>query len=182
MDPALRWMSEQVCGSQGSDQNLAYRLRLALNPFTLFGISVGSEKDRQWAIKLLSRAFQDLDGEFFRKVTDGVKALKANDPNQSLEVRYFFFYVYDFLRRNAASEPTLLEVRVLTKRIWAITRLTGRRPSLPLPSYRPTFEAKISAEIERMPKQKWSRHSKALGLHLPPAKRGRKRANSGRKI
>lgn len=168
-------MIEKVCGSPGSDQHLVYQLRLALNPFAVFGVPVKSEEERQWAIKLLSKAFDDLDKDFFPRLASGVEALRANDPNQSREVKYFLFRAYDYLRRNAAREPAHADVVKLTKRVWAIALLTGRIPDLPLPRYKPEFEAKISDKIDRLPKQKWSRHTKAMGLQLRHAKAGRPR-------
>jgi hypothetical protein len=162
-------------GQAGSHQHLAYRIRNALNPIKIFGLFwTASEEEKQWAIDLLAKAYNDCNFNFIRGQSDGLKKLSLSKPDTSRDPRFFLFLAYKFLRRTKGILPFRNDTIQLTKRIWAITRLTQSLPELPLPDYKPTFQRKIKIEIDRLTEQKWSSHSKALGLEFSPAKRGPK--------
>lgn len=158
-----------------SHEHLAYRIRAALNPVTLFDVvSTYRESEHQWAVKQLARAYNDYDLEFFRDQREGLKRLKINNPTTSRDPRFFLSRAYNFLRRSSGIPPFRSDTFRLAERMWAIARLRQRIPELPLPAYKPSFEREIRSEIEHLPTQKWSRHSEALGLEFSPAKRGPK--------
>ncbi len=161
-------------GKIGSNQYLAYRIRSALNPIEIFGISTYSAKERQWAIEQFAKAYNDYDLGFIRDQLDGLKKLGLSDPTTSRDPRFFLSRAYNFLRRTSGTLPFQNDTISLAKRIWAIVRLTQRLPGPPLPDYKPDLERKIQLEIDRLPEQKWSRHCKALGLEFSKAKRGPK--------
>ncbi len=165
---------ELTSGKIGSNQYLTYRIRSALCPVEIFGLSTYSEEEFQWAIKQITQAYEDYDLRFFRNQLEGLKKLSLSDPTISRDPRLFLSRAYDFLWRTSGILPFQNDTISIAKRIWAIVRLTQRLPGLPLPDYKPDFERKIQLEIDRLPEQKWSRHCKALGLEFSKAKRGPK--------
>jgi hypothetical protein len=168
---------ELTSGKAGSAQNLAYRIRNGLCPITVFGICLGSEEERQWAIEQIALAADDYDASFFRKLADGLEQVKANNPSDKKDPKYFLLRAYGFLKRQLKEErlPFRQETIDLAERQWAIVRLTGHIPDLPLPDY-PNLERKIEIEIrDHLPSQKWSRACKTFKLKFSPAKRGPKK-------
>ena len=161
-------------GKIGSNQYFAYRIRSALNPIEIFGISTYSAKERQWAIEQLATAYDDYDLGFIRDQLDGLKKLSLSNPATSRDPHFFLSRAYNFLRRTSGTLPFREDTIRLTKRIWALARLTQSQPKLPLRNYEPEFERKIRLEIDLLPEQKWSRHCKAFGFEFSPAKRGPK--------
>ena len=121
---------ELTSGKAGSAQNLAYRIRNGLCPITVFGICLGSEEERQWAIEQITQAADDYDASFFRKLADGLKQLKANNPSEKKDPKYFLLRAYGFLKRQMKEErlPFRQEVIDLAERQWAIVRVTGHIP------------------------------------------------------
>jgi len=164
-------------GKIGSNQYLAYKIRSALCPIEVFGLSTYSEEEFRWAIKQITQAYEDYDLRFFRDQLDGLEKLRVSNPSASRDPRFFFFRAYNFLRRTSKILPFRNDTISLAMRIWAITRLTQSLPGLPLPDYEPGFERKIRLEIDRLPEQRWSRHCKALGFEFSKAKRGPKPKN-----
>lgn len=170
-----KW-DELIHGIIGSNQYLAYRIRHALNPIEIFGVSTYSEEEFQWAIELLAKAYADYDLEFLQAQADGLKKLKEFNPTVSPNNPTWFLYrAYNFLRRrNEGKPPFRIQTIELTERLWVITRLTQNIPELPLPNYDEAFERKIQMGVDSLPTQKWSRQIKKLGLVFTPAKRGPK--------
>jgi hypothetical protein len=168
---------ELTSGKAGSALNLAYRIRNGLCPImTVSEICLGSEEERQWAIEQITRAADDYDASFFRTLADGLKQLKANNPSEKKDPNFFLLRSYGFLKREMKKKrlPFRQEVIDLAERQWAIVRVTGHIPHLPLPDYDPNLERKIEIEIsDHLPSQKWSRACKTFGLKFSPAKRGR---------
>jgi hypothetical protein len=164
---------ELTSGKAGSAQNLAYRIRNGLCPITVFGIELGSEEERQRTIEQITQAANDYDGEFFRKLADGLKELKASNPSVEKDPKYFLLRVHRFLKREQKRLPCRRETFDLAARMWAIVRVTGRLPTLPLPDFPPAQERKIRIEIDLLPPQNWNRAGKTLGLKFSSAKRGR---------
>ena len=171
-------LEELTVGKIGSNQYLAYQIRSALNPIKIWGMSVPSEKEKQWAIDLLAKAWENYDFDFIRGQADGLEKLSLNDSAHSRDPRFFFFHAYNFLQRTKAILPFRNETILLAKRIWAIARLTGRIPDLPLPDYKPDLERKIRIEINNLPQRKWYSDCKTLGLEFRRAKPGPKSKNN----
>jgi hypothetical protein len=167
-------LEELTVGKIGSNQYLAFRIRFALNPIKIWGMSAPSEKERQWAIDLLAKAWENYDFDFIRGQLDGLEKLRLSDSARSRDPRFFLSRAYNFLQRTKGVLPFRLETISLAKRLWATANLTRHLPDLPLPEYEPAIERKISREMNKLPRQKWSRHFHALGLEFSPAKRGRK--------
>jgi hypothetical protein len=163
---------ELTSGKTGSAQNLAYRIRNGLCPQTVFGIDLRSEEERQWATKQIAQAANDYDADFFRKLANGIKELKANIPSEKKDPKYFLLRAHSFLKREKKNLPFRNEVIDLARRMWAIARLNGHIPNLPLKDY--GSEREILIAIGHLPEQKWSRHFEALGLKFSKAKRGPK--------
>jgi hypothetical protein len=174
MNESLQLMIEKTRGRAGSNQHLAYEIQSALNPVLIFGFLTPSEEDRQSAIARQAEAFTDYDMAFLRNLVDGLEALKENNLFAARDPQFSLYRAYDFISRKSAAFPRKNEVIELTLRVWAIARLSGRLPVLPLPNYSPESEKKIQREIESLPQQKWSRHFEALRLSFRPAKRGPK--------
>ena len=164
---------ELTRGKAGSAQNLAYRIRNGLCPMTVFEIFLGSEKERQWAIEQITKAADDYDASFFRKLADGLKELKASNPSVKKDPEYFLLRAYEFLKQEKKRWPFRKEAFDLAERMWAIVRVTGRLPTLPLPDFPPAMERKIRIEIDSLPAQNWYRAGKTLGMKFSPAQRGR---------
>jgi hypothetical protein len=76
-------------------------------------------------------------------------------------------------------EPTKQEMRELTLRFWAISRLVRREsidPYFPTQQHSRESEKKIAAEIKRLPQQKWQRLWQRAGLsHLKTGRSGPKK-------
>src|SRR5258707_8397004 len=92
-------------GKIGSNQYLAYRIRSALNPIEIFGISTYSAKERQWAIEQLATAYLDYDLGFIRDQLDGLKKLSLSNPATSRDPHFFLSRAYNFLRRTSGPLP-----------------------------------------------------------------------------
>jgi hypothetical protein len=156
------------------DELLAYQIRSALCPIEIYGVSTYSEEEFRWAIKQITQAYKDYDLRFFLDQLAELKELSLYNRSALRHPSFFLSRAYKFLRRTSESLPLRNNTITLTKRIWAIARLTQRLPGLPLPDYEPDFERKIRREIDLLPEQKWSRHCKASGLKFSKAKRGPK--------
>jgi hypothetical protein len=165
---------ELIQGKIGSPQYLAYQIRSALNPTEIFGISTYSAEEREWAIEQLAKAYKDYDLAFLRNQLDGLEKLSLSDPATSRDPRFFFVRAYNFLHRTKGTLPFRTETISLTKRIWAIARLTQSIPKLPFPPYKPDFERMIRLEIDLLPEQKWYRIYKPFGFKFSKAKTGPK--------
>jgi hypothetical protein len=166
---------ELIHGEIGSNQYLAYRIRSALNPIEIFGISTYSAEEIQWATEQFAKAYNDYDLGFLRDQLDGLRKLSLSDPTTSRDPRFFFVQAYMFLyRTKKKSLPTLTETIELTKRIWAITRKKHTIPELPLPRYDRGFEQLIRREIDLLPRQKWERIHRPFGFKFSKAKPGPK--------
>ena len=177
---------ELTQGEIGSNQYLAYRIRSALNPTEIFGISTYSEEQFQEAIGVLAKAYRDYDLKFFRDQADGLKKLHQSDPVTSLDPRFFFLRAYSFLyrtknpvkkRKKEKTLPTWPETILLAKRIWVVKRILQSIPDLPLPRYEPDLEEKIRREIDLLVEQNWFRIARPYGLKFSKAKPQLKRKN-----
>jgi hypothetical protein len=75
-------------------------------------------------------------------------------------------------------EPTKQQMRELTRRFWAIDRLTKKNlidPCDPTEEQPKPVELQIAEEISRLPEQKWARIWKGSGLsHLKSGRPGPK--------
>jgi hypothetical protein len=165
-------------------QYLAYQIRYALNPPQLFGVTFHADpKLVEQIIARIAKAYKEYDFEFLLYQADGLKKLKDFNPIVSPNNPTWFLYrAYNFLRhRNDGKPPFRTQTIELTKRLWAITRMTQLIPELPLPAYDEDFEHKILLGIADLPVQKWSRPIRKLGLVFTPAKRGPKAGKRERK-
>ena len=83
---------------------------------------------------------------------------------------------YEFLRKQKELPLTKDTLRELALRIYGAGIMTGTNPSLPLPSYPPLVEKKMTRTIQGLPKQNWTRIYKDTGTsHLPQSQQGGKR-------
>jgi hypothetical protein len=169
------WWDTQVNGGAGSTQDFAQTLAIALSLQQIAEDCQMSETQRleaariyEIAIREIKRAVLYWDESFFQTLIDGMRALKEKDPVSSLNPRYFLYEAYRGYCKNGTPEPTKQEVIAKAKELWACARLKLYRSEI--------TQAEIAAEIERLPTQNWTRHFKAIGLALPHAKPGPKKA------
>jgi hypothetical protein len=105
--------------------------------------------------------------------------LRENDPLVPNDPKYMLRMGYNFACRNGTHSPAMNEAVAMAKRYWAMLRLTGCPTVVPTIECEPEFEQQIAHELARLPNQKWSRHSKAIGLELPRGKPGPKPSAAG---
>jgi hypothetical protein len=85
---------------------------------------------------------------------------------------------YIFCSQNSDAPPRMNKVVAMANRYWALLRLSGCPTVNPSIKYEDEVERRI--EAMRLPKQKWGRHFRAIGLtNLPrgnPGPKPRRRA------
>ena len=178
------WLRKYHYGEQGSAQNFAHSVGCALLGSVLLKRvpDAYDERQREQMYRDYEACFKDIlcaiaerNSAYFRKLADGLDALKENAPSSSLDARLFLAYGYIHSSEEGTRLPSKSEVITMAKRLWAVARLTGCSTARADIQYDQKFEQKIAAEIKRLPEQKWYRHFECLGLAgLPPAKPGPK--------
>jgi hypothetical protein len=182
------WMRARWYGEPGSSKYLAHSVEVALSRLGLAqGLPDGEEKlahlrDHADCIETLTYAIKSRNSDFFRKIADGLDALKKENPSNTLDPRVFLAVSYYYcLIVYKDRSPTKAEVVAMTQRLWAMVRLTRCCTMIPFLTYDRDFESQIAAEIQGLPRQKWSRHFAKLGLrlkHNKPGPKTRERANT----
>lgn len=152
-------------------------------------------------ITKIATALARRDTQFFRKIANGLDQLlptgfaffPEDDVIQFVHVIYQqwmrpplqeeWFTIWNLPGykpyAESGKEPTKQQMRELTLRFWAVNRLIRLKcidACFETEQQSPEIEAKIAAEIKRLPKQKWQRMWQRAGLsHLKPGPSGRKR-------
>jgi hypothetical protein len=183
LEAVIEWLQKYHYGKPGSEQNFAHAVGSALLGSVLLRHVQGAYDEQQQQIyRDYEACFRDMllalaerDSAYFRRLADGLDALEENAPSSSLDPRCFLARAYIHCSEKGRRVPTNSEVITMAKRLWAVARLTACSMVRPEIQYDQEFEQKISAEIERLPEQKWYRHFKCFGLSsLPSAKPGPK--------
>jgi hypothetical protein len=184
LEAVIEWLREYHYGKPGSEQNFAHVVGSALLGFVILKRVPDScderqreqmHRDYEACFNEMLCAFAERNSAYFRKLADGLDALKEHAPSSSLDATHFLAGAYIRCSERGSRLPTKSEVITMAKRLWAVARLTGCSTVRADIQYDQKFEGKIAAENKRLPAQKWSRHFKCLGLSgLPSAKPGPK--------
>jgi hypothetical protein len=166
----MSWFSDQelINGKPGSSQFLAYQIKAAFRPLAYLRQSL--KEDEEWANNLFKAAVWNSDAQFFYDLADGLLMLTSAERSTALA----FVRAYAFLQETNGRLPYRQEVIELTDWIRAAAQKTGKVPYLPLPNYPQALKEEIRREISVLPKQNWSRISKAHKLKFADARRGPK--------
>jgi hypothetical protein len=175
LESVTEWLQKYHYGKPGSEQNFAHAVGSALLGSVLLRHVHGAYDEQQQQIyRDYEVCFKDMlsaiavrNSAYFRRLADGLDALKANAPSSSLDPRLYLAHAYVHCCEKGRRLSTKSEVIAMAKRLWAVARLTACSTVRPEIQYDQEFEQKISAEIERLPEQKWYRHFKCLGLSSP---------------
>jgi hypothetical protein len=87
---------ELTRGKAGTPHYFAYRIRSALCPIEVFGISLESEEERQWAIERVTQACEDYDERFFCDLAKGLKKLRSSNLSDARGPKFFLCRAYNF--------------------------------------------------------------------------------------